>query len=161
MSAVTPTAPEISPLARPDHERARRALVPLGVATALVAVFFETFRADSIGESVAMDVFGVVVTALVFGLVVSRGLRHEAAPVRALVLSVLGLLLAFPAFWSGLPLVLGAAGAVLGYAGKRASSRSGLCIAALVVGSLAVIAYLAIFVGDWIAHPGASWISGS
>ena len=157
MTAIT-TENEISPLARPDHERARRALVPAGIATSVVILFFETMRGDSLGEVTTMDAFGVLAAALFFGLVVRRGLRHEAAPVRALVMSVLGLLLAFPAFWSGLPLVLGAGGALLGYAGKRASSRSGLCIGALVVGALAVIAYLAIYIGDWIANPGTSWI---
>ena len=157
MTAVT-SETEISPLARPDHDRARRAVAPIGVLSAVVLLFLETMRADSVGEFVTMDVFGVAACALFYGLVVRRGLRHESAPVRALVMSVFGLLLAFPAFWSGLPLALGGAGALLGYAGKKASSRSGLCIAALVIGAMAVIAYLAIYVGDWIAHPGAtSW----
>jgi tellurite resistance protein TehA-like permease len=155
MTAIS-TDTEISPLARPDNLRARRAFVPAAVGTAVLILFFETMRADSLGEAIAMDAFGVVCTALVYGLVVRTGLRHEAVPVRAVVMSVLGLLLAFPAFWSGLPLVLGGAGALLGYAGKRASARSGSCIAAFVVGALAVIAYLAIYVGDWIANPGAS-----
>jgi hypothetical protein len=158
MTAIT-SETQISPLARPDNERARRAVVPAALATAVVILFFETLRADSVGEFVTMDILGVVASALFYGLVVRKGLRHEAAPARALAMSVFGLLLVFPAFWSGLPLVLGGGGALLGYAGKRASSRSGLCIAALVVGALAVIAYLAIYIGDWITNPGISWTS--
>ena len=149
-----------SPLAQPDNERARRALVPAAIGTAAVILVFATFRADSRAEAISMDALGVLSSALVYGLVVRTGLRKESVPARALLMSGLGLLLVFPAFWSGLPVVLGGAGALLGYAGKR-SSRSGLCIAALVVGALAVIAYLAIYIGDWIADPGSSWLGGS
>ncbi len=56
-------------------------------------------------------------------------------------------------------MILGAAALMLGYAGRRASHGSGRAIAALVLGALSVIGYLAVYVGDWIANPGATWWS--
>ena len=60
----------------------------------------------------------------------------------------------FPAFWSGLPLVLGVAGALLGYAGRNAASGARLSIAAFVVGLLSSIGYVAIYVIDFLGQSG-------
>ena len=54
-----------------------------------------------------MVALSALVTAGVFGLLLPRALREDSAPGRALTLSVLGLPLIVPAFWSGLPMVLG------------------------------------------------------
>ena len=66
---------------------------------------------------------------------------RSASPSRALVLLL-------PAFWSGLPLVLGVAGLVVGNAGRTAPSGAGKCIAAVVLGALAAVGYLAIYISD-------------
>jgi len=47
-----------------------------------------------------------------------------------------------------LPLVLGVAGALIGNAGRRAPTGANKCIAAMVLGTLASIGYLAIYVSD-------------
>jgi hypothetical protein len=156
---TTTTETEISPLARSDHERAARAFAPVAIASVAVTIFFAVFRADSAAETLSVAAFDLVAGALLFALVVPRALRHDSAGGRALTMSILAVLLVLPAFWSGLPLLLGAAGALLGYAGKRAATGSGTSIAALVLGLLAVVSYLAFYVSDWIAHPGASWWS--
>jgi hypothetical protein len=67
-------------------------------------------------------------------------------------MAVLGALLVVPAFWSGLPMLLGVAAAMLGYAGKRATTGSGKATAGLVLGLLTVVAYLAIYLSDYLAN---------
>jgi len=52
----------------------------------------------------------VVIAALVFFLVVTRSDRSNRPAVPGLVCGVIGLMLVFPAFWSGLLIVLGASG---------------------------------------------------
>jgi hypothetical protein len=138
-----------------DHERARRAVVPTGIAAVAVAATLSITQADSTGEWIFEVVLQLVVGALVFGLVVPRGLRHEVAGKRALVMAVLAVLIVVPAFWLGLTPLLGAAAVLLGYAGRRASRGAGWAVASLVLGTLAVLAYLAIYVGDYLhTHAG-------
>jgi len=97
--------------------------------------------------------FIAIGAALVFGLAVPRGLKRLAATGRAgsgaVVLSLLALVLVVPAFWTGLPPVLAAGGIVLGLAGRTAA-RSGLAIAAMVVGLLAIVGDVAIYIADWM-----------
>jgi hypothetical protein len=97
--------------------------------------------------------FIAIGAALVFGLAVPRGLKRLAATGRAgtgaVVLSVLALLLVVPAFWTGLPPVLAVGGIVLGLAGRTAT-RGGLAIAATVVGLLAIVGDVAIYIADWM-----------
>ncbi len=137
-----------------DHERARRAVVPVGITSLLIATACSFQGRNSMGEWVFELGLQVVAAAVIFGLVVPRGLRHESAGGRALVMAVLGALLVAPAFWLGLPLQLGAAAVLLGYAGKGASTRSGLSIASLVLGALTVVFYLAIYIGDYMSVHG-------
>jgi hypothetical protein len=92
-----------------------------------------------------------VVTAAIFGLVVPRALRKESAGGTALGLAVPAALLVLPAFWSGLPLVLGVAGVLVGNHGRTASSGARKSIAAVVLGSLAVVSYVAIHVMSGLA----------
>jgi hypothetical protein len=134
-----------------DHERARRLVVPVGLVSFLVATALSFEGRDGMGEWYVEVGLQIVVGLLVFGVVVPRGLRHESAGGRAIVMGALGLLLVVPAFWSGLPMLLGAGAALLGYAGRRAGTGSGKSIAAFVIGMLSVIAYLAIYVADY-AH---------
>jgi hypothetical protein len=138
-----------------DHrETARRAVVPAALTTFAVAAVLSVTGAHTTAEWVVEVVVQAVVTALVFGLVVARGLRHESAGGRGLAMGILGLLLVVPAFWTGLPLLLGTGSALLGSAGRRASTGSAKATAAMVVGVLAVVAYAAIYVVDYLQTHG-------
>ncbi len=154
MSAITTDTTHTA-----DRQRSRQALVPVAVVCFLVTTFFNLARADTAAESIAMVALDTVAIALLYVLVVARGLRQDSAGGRALTLGVLGALLSVPAFWSGLPMILGTAAVLLGHAGRRAASGSGQSTAGFALGALAVIGYVATYVGDWIANPGASWWS--
>ena len=92
----------------------------IGLASALVAAAGTAFGAHDWSEIAVVWGVIAVATLLVFGLVVPRALRKESAGGTALGLSIPALVLLLPAFWSGLPLVLGVAGLVVGNAGRRA-----------------------------------------
>ena len=154
MSSITA---EVSATA--ERDRARHALVPVAAASFLVAAFFDLARADSAGEALSMVAFGLLVVCLLYPLVVARGLRAENSAGRALVLGILGVLLIVPAFWTGLPMILGAAAALLGYAGRGSGTGSGRATAAFVLGTLSMVGYVAFYVSDWIANPGTTWWS--
>jgi len=98
-----------------------------------------------------------VAAVLVFGLFVPRGLKRLAATDRAgvgaVVMSCLALVFVV-AFWTGLPPILAAGGIVLGHAGRTAARRSGLGTAATVIGILALVADVAIYVSDWLSTNG-------
>ncbi len=106
------------------------------------------YGAHDWGEIITVLAAIVIAGAVAFGLVVPRALRRESAGGAALGLSVPAVLLLLPAFWSGLPLVLGVAGFVVGNAGRRAERGAGACIAATVLGALAAVGYLAVYVSD-------------
>jgi len=131
-----------------DHDRARRLTLPLGVASLAVAIVWTVLGAHGTTETITVVPVLVVVTAAVFGFLVPRALSRPSAGGTALALSVVAVALTVPAFWSGLPLVLGVAGALLGYVGRNASTGSGKSIAAIVLGALAVIGYLTIYIVD-------------
>ena len=154
MTSITETS-----TATTERDRARRAVVPVAVGSFLVAAFLDLARADSAGEALSMVAFGLIVVSLLYPLVVVRSLRSEDASGRALALGIVGLLLIVPAFWSGLPMILGAAAALLGYAGRRAETGSGKATAAFVLGTLSMVGYVASYVTDWVANPGATWWS--
>ena len=154
MSSITA---EVSTTA--ERDRARHALIPVAAASFLVAAFFDLARADSAGEALSMVAFGLLVVCLLYPLVVARGLRAENSAGRALVLGVLGVLLIVPAFWTGLPMILGAAAALLGYAGRGSGTGAGRATAAFVLGTLSMVGYVAFYVSDWLANPGATWWS--
>lgn len=131
-----------------SHETSRGAVTGTAVGSVVIATAFTTLGAHDWAEIGVVTAVIVVVAAVVFGLVVPRALRKESAGRTALTLAIIGLLLIVPAFWSGLPMVLGAAAALLGNAGRRASSGSGLCTAALGLGALAMVGYLAVYISD-------------
>ena len=131
-----------------ENAGVRRAIVPVGVGSFAVAAFWIAMGAHDVGEIVSMVALSAVVAGGVFGLVLPRAMREESAPRRALTLAILGLLLIVPAFWSGLPMVLGSAGALLGYAGRNATSGAKGSVTAFVIGLLAVVGYLTTYVGD-------------
>ncbi len=131
-----------------ERDRIRRAVIPAGLATFLVAAVWSVLGADSTAERLTMVPAIAVATALVFGVLLRKALRKPSAGGTALGLSVPAVLLTLPAFWSGLPLILGVAGAMLGYAGRGAASGSGKSIVACALGLLAAVAYLTIYVVD-------------
>jgi hypothetical protein len=73
----------------------------------------------------------LVISAVLFFLIVPRGARSNRPAVGGLVCSILGLLL-LPVFWSGLPIVLGTAGVLLGR--MERTTRRGLALAAIIIG---------------------------
>jgi hypothetical protein len=88
-----------------------------------------------------------VLAAIVFGVVVPRALRGTWPMARTgLILSVLGLL-TVAAFWSGAPPIFALPGILLGYVARQ-RGESGLATAAVIVGVLAVVADIAIYIGD-------------
>lgn len=139
-----------TPTPSDDRTQVRQALVPTAVAVAVVGSMLSWLFADTRSEAASEAIFIPLFTAAIFGLVVARGLRHEAAGGRGIAMGVIGLLAAPVAFWSGIPLVLGAGAALLGQAGRRADHGSGKAIASLVLGLLTVIAYAAVYVGDYL-----------
>jgi FtsH-binding integral membrane protein len=141
-----------TPITAPTDDRAqvRQALVPTAIAVAVVGGTLSWRFADSAGEGAGEVVFIALLTAAIFGLVVARGLRHVAAGGRGIALGVIGLIAVPVAFWSGIPLVLGAGATLLGQAGRRADTGSGKAIAAFVLGVLTLIGYVAVYVGDYL-----------
>lgn len=129
----------------------------VGVAAALVPSAFDVFGADSWQEIAIIVGLVVLTTLLVFGLVLPRALRKESAGGTSLALSIPAALLVVPAFWAGIPFVLGLGGMVVGAAGRQAHTGSGKAIAGLVIGALAALAYLVIFLTD-LAHNGPGFL---
>jgi len=133
-----------------DRAQVRQALVPAAVAAAAIGCTLSWLFADSRAEAIGEVVLILLLTAVIFGVVVRRGLRHAAAGGRGIAMGVVGLLAVPVAFWSGLPVVLGTAATLLGYAGKRADHGSGKAIAAFVLGLLTLIGYVVVYVGDYV-----------
>ena len=137
-----------STTAHRERDRLQSLVVPIGIATAVVSSVFTYLGAHGPGEYVSMIALGVISAIVAYGWVVPRALRADAAPKTAMTMSVIGALLTLPAFWTGLPLVLGGAGALVGYAGRGAAKGSGLSIAAMLIGVLSVLGYLTIYIVD-------------
>lgn len=133
-----------------ERTRLRSLVVPTGIATAVVSSVFTYLGAHGPREYISMIALGLVAAAVVYGWVAPRALQQDAAPKTAMTMSVIAALLTLPAFWTGLPLVLGAAGALVGYAGRGAPKGSGLSIAAMLIGVLSVLGYLTIYIVDGI-----------
>jgi hypothetical protein len=132
---------------------------PLAIGTVLGAIAFTALGVFGDGSAGADHSPGqffvmsgvIVVTALVvLGVVVPRWETRPNAAGVGLGLSIAGLLLVAPAFWSGLPAVLATGGVLLGGAARR-QGRGGVATAAIVLGTLALIGYAAIYVADWMS----------
>jgi hypothetical protein len=148
MTTMTTTGPALT----------SRSAAAIGAGSALIAAAFTVYGAHNWAEIALSVTVLAVVTTVVFGLVVPRALRKDSAGGTALGLSIPAVLLIVPAFWSGLPLVLGVAGFLVGNAGRHARTGSGKCIAALVLGSLAVLGYLATYITDGIIAGNAGFL---
>jgi hypothetical protein len=88
-----------------------------------------------------------VLAAIVFGFVVPRAVGGAWPIARTgLILSVLGLL-TVAVFWSGAPPIFAFAGILLGYFARR-RGETGVASAAVIVGVIAFVADIAIYIGD-------------
>src|SRR5687767_3992218 len=108
----------------------------VAVLVAILSVVLPPVRPDQLRALPIVVVVVLVIAAIVFFLVVPRGERSNRPAVPGLACSIIGLLLVFPAFWSGLPILLGAGGAVMGQAGRGGGQATGggLALGAIVVG---------------------------
>jgi hypothetical protein len=102
------------------------------------------------GEFVIVAGFSAVAVALVFGLAVRRLWSSPRAGAVGLTLAVLGLLTVV-VFWAGVTPALAVGGLVLGGAARRAGRSGATGTAAVAVGALALLGYVAIYVTDWMA----------
>jgi hypothetical protein len=137
---------------------ASSSLLRVAAATFVLTTAFNalgTFADDTEGADHSAASFFViagisaVACAVVFGLVVPRTSERRAAAV-GLGLAVAGLVLVL-AFWSGLTPALAVGGVLLGAAARRHGRNPGLGSAAVAVGALALVGYVAIYVADWMA----------
>ena len=135
---------------------ARRLVGPIAVAAVAVAGVMAAIGTyvegngngnHSTGDFLAVCAIIAVGAAVVFGWVVPKMLDRASQGIPALVLAVLGLL-TVAVFWSGLPPILAAGGGLLAWAGRDAAHGRGLCRAALVIAVLAVVADVAVLIGD-------------
>lgn len=123
----------------------------IGAGVGIVAATLTTLFAHDWAEAISMVALIAVVTGVVFGVAVPKSLRGERPGRPALAYAIVAALLSVPAFWTGLPLVLGIAAMILGNAGRTARTGAGASIAALVIGALASLFYLSIYVMEGIA----------
>lgn len=129
-------------------ERVRRLSWPTAAAVLLVGSAFTIYGAHDLREVVVVLAVLAAVVAAVYGWLLPSRLRSGRVATPGLVLSVVAVVLIPPAFWSALPLALGAAGALLGHAGRTGRAGTGRATAALVLGVLAVVAYLATYAAE-------------
>ena len=125
----------------------------VAVMVAILSVMLPPVRPDQLRALPIVVVVVLVIAAIVFFLVVPRGVRSNRPAVPGLGCSIIGLLLVFPAFWSGLPIVLGAAGFVLGQAGRGSRRATGgwYALGAIVVGIAAIAVNLLVLLLDRLA----------
>lgn len=145
-TAMTTTAST----AHSDTGTVRRATPLLGAGTFLLSSVWTVLGAHDTREIVVVLAAAAIITAAVYGFLMPRALTRPSAGGTALTLSAVAVVLTLPAFWSGLPLILGVAGAALGYAGRNAGSGTGRSVTAIVLGALAVLGYLAIYLVDGV-----------
>ena len=126
------------------------AIAAIAIATTLAAVgTYGGNEEQGTKEFLVVCAIIAVAAAVVFGLIVPRGLQREAAGATALTLSILGLLTVL-AFWAGLTPILAGGGALLGWAGRDADRGRGMSWAAVVIGAIALVGYLAVYSTDAI-----------
>lgn len=125
-----------------------------GLAALVVAIAVDVYGAygdphPKASQESAVPFVGVVAAAIaiaVFGLVVPMGLRGIAARTRhwsgtALIMAIVSVVLVPIASWSGLPVVIGTAAALLGVAGRGAATTGGRALAtwSIALGAVAAI----------------------
>ena len=148
MSQTTTRPAPTAELTPSSQETARRLTWPTAAAVLLVGSALTVYGAHDLREIIVVVALLAAVVAAVYGWLLPSRLRSGRVATPALVLSVLAVVLIPPAFWSALPLALGAAGALLGQAGRTGRVHTGRATAAVVLGVLAVIAYLATYAAE-------------
>ena len=149
-----------------QRQQVRAAVRPVAFLVLVVAVAFtalgtfpfgsaEDFSPEQHGwpEFLGVSLVVGIAVGVLFGKVVPRALDSDAAGGRALGFSVAGLLL-LAVFWSGLPLVFGTAGVLLGYSGRLSPKGSAASVVAIALGALASIGYVAIYLLDFLDSHG-------
>ncbi len=132
-----------------------RAVAPVAIGAIVLATVLAAVGTWSGGGDQGTNEFLVVcatiavAAAVVFGLVVPKGLQREAAGATALTLSILGLVTVL-AFWAGVTPILAGGGALLGWAGRDAGRGRGTSRAAIAIGAIALVGYLAVYSTDAI-----------
>jgi hypothetical protein len=135
----------------------------IGVASvvgAVVALAFANVIGNEPGEEgdwglfILFSAVAALIAVLVFGRVIPRSRAAPPGvnrPARTgFVVSLLGFL-TVAVFWTGLPYVLGAGGALLGRIGEERSPQAGqrgLALAAIVLGVLAIVLAVVVLVTD-------------
>jgi hypothetical protein len=138
-TASTATPPRVLPIAG------------LAFAVALLIAVITALSEEGTEWGVLLVDAGLAVIGLALALAVVRAAeRRHAGTVAGIVLSVLGLMLAPVAFWSGIPLIFGALGGFLGAGALRRGATAAGAIA-IAIGALACIATITITVGDWLS----------
>jgi hypothetical protein len=124
--------------------KAGAAAAVAGAALAFYAAYGDPHAGTSQKASVPFLVgLVVVVSAIVFGLLAPRALRaaqdgRPGASRWGLACGIVALIAMPVVFWTGVPLVVGAAGLVLGVSGRRSGGGRG-ATAAVVIGTLAIV----------------------
>ncbi len=108
----------------------------LAVLVAILSVVLPPIIPDQLSVLPIVVVVLLVVAAVLFFFIVPRAASSGRPAVVGLVCSILGCLF-LPVFWSGLPIVLGTAGVLLGREARTAGR--GLALGATIVGGAAII----------------------
>jgi hypothetical protein len=136
----------LSPQPLPPRLIAMTAAAAVAIAAALAA--WGSLSGDGdFGDYWPVLLIIAVVAAIVFGFVVPRAVRGEWPAARTgLILSVVGLL-TVAVFWSGAPPIFAFAGILLGYLARQ-RGETGVSSAAILVGVLALVADVVIYILD-------------
>jgi len=143
------TGEQVSLNQQPLPPRAIWLTAAVAIAVAAILGAWGTFGGDgnSTGDYIFVLVIIGVLAAIVYGLVVPRAARGIWPMARTgLILSILGLLTVI-VFWSGAPPIFAFAGILLGYF-AREREPSGLATGAILLGVMALIADVAIYIAD-------------
>ena len=143
------TGEQVSLNPQPLPPRAIWLTAAVAIAVAAILGAWGTFGGDgnSTGDYIFVLVIIGVLAAIVYGLVVPRAVRGIWPMARTgLILSILGLLTVI-VFWSGAPPIFAFAGILLGYF-AREREPSGLATGAILLGVMALIADVAIYIAD-------------
>ena len=143
------TGEQVSLNRQPLPPRAIWLTAAVAIAVAAILGAWGTFGGDgnSTGDYIFVLVIIGVLAAIVYGFVVPRAARGIWPMARTgLILSILGLLTVI-VFWSGAPPIFAFAGILLGYF-AREREPSGLATGAILLGVMALIADVAIYIAD-------------
>ena len=140
----------------------RHMLVPTAIGVTLATIGFTALgiygdgspgAEASTSEFLVISGIAVVAAGIVFALVVPRSLDKDSAAMTALTLSILAAI-TIMVFWAGVTLALAFGGILLGMAGRESAKGRTMAISAMVLGLVAVVAYVVIYLSDWMSTNG-------